>query len=170
MVGLVSIVTNARIAAALTSSISIINSPPLLLPLMITTFKLSWDAKKLWYFGIPACTVVGILAEGWMRRGSPFLTGYEGNRGFQTLLPYSGLPGFSYPLILGILSILFSFGKGLLFFTPGLVLVGNEAERISPGAKLRQLQQLLLLLPLSSRYGKLPQLKFAQHPPGVVSS
>src|SRR5207249_3697837 len=109
------------------------------------TFKLSWDAKKLWYFGIPACTVVGILAEGWMRRGSPFLTGYEGNRGFQTLLPYSGLPGFSYPLILGILSILFSFGKGLLFFTPGLVLVGNEAERISPGAKLRQLQQLLLL-------------------------
>ncbi len=37
-------------------------------------------------------------------------------------MPYSGLPGFSYPLVFGLLSILFSFGKGLVFFAPGLLL------------------------------------------------
>lgn len=33
-----------------------------------------------------------------------------------------GEPGFSYPLLLGVLAILFSFGRGLLFFAPGLFL------------------------------------------------
>jgi hypothetical protein len=47
---------------------------------------------------------------------------YEGNRGTETILPYSGLPGFSYPALLGVLVIVFSFGKGLLFFAPGLFL------------------------------------------------
>lgn len=37
-------------------------------------------------------------------------------------MPYSGLAGFSYPFFFGLISILFSFGKGLLFFTPGLLL------------------------------------------------
>ncbi len=31
------------------------------------------------------------------------------------------MPGLSPPLFFGVLSVLFSFGKGLLFFTPGLV-------------------------------------------------
>ena len=60
-----------------------------------------------------------ILLEAWIRRGSPFATGYENERGLRTLLPYSGLPGFTYPFVLGVLSSLFSFGKGLLFFAPG---------------------------------------------------
>jgi hypothetical protein len=39
------------------------------------------------------------------------------------VLPFSGRSGFSYPLIAGLLSLLFSFGKGILFFAPGLLLV-----------------------------------------------
>ncbi len=50
-----------------------------------------------------------IVGEGWLRRGSPFHTGYEG----QT---------FSTPFFMGLISILFSFGKGLIFFVPGLLL------------------------------------------------
>ena len=42
--------------------------------------------------------------------------------GIKTIMPYSGRPGFSYPFLFGLLSILFSFGNGLLFFTPGLLL------------------------------------------------
>jgi hypothetical protein len=42
--------------------------------------------------------------------------------GNKTLMPYSGLPGFSYPFFFGLLAILFSFGKGLVYFTPGLFL------------------------------------------------
>ena len=37
-------------------------------------------------------------------------------------MPYSGLPGFSYPFFFGFISLLFSFGKGLLFFAPALLL------------------------------------------------
>jgi hypothetical protein len=70
-----------------------------------------------------------ISAEAWIRRGSPTDTGYAGDHGVATLLPYSGRPGFSYPLVLGVLSILFSFGRGLVFFTPGLLLGASARTR-----------------------------------------
>jgi hypothetical protein len=68
--------------------------------------------------------VAGVLIalENWIRRGGVFESGYAGNSGSVTLLPYSGQPGFSYPFLLGVFSILFSFGKGLVFFAPGLLL------------------------------------------------
>ena len=69
------------------------------------------------------------LGENWLRRGNPLLTGYEYNFGYRTLLPYSGRPNFSYPLVLGVLQLLLSFGKGLLFFAPGLFLVFPAARR-----------------------------------------
>ena len=69
------------------------------------------------------------LAENWLRRGHPLRTGYEGNAGFRTALPFSGLAGFSYPLLLGVLQLILSFGKGLLFFAPGLFLVFPAARR-----------------------------------------
>src|SRR5262249_55819704 len=43
-----------------------------------------------------------------IRRGNPLASNYE--------------DGFSEPFLIGLLSILFSFGKGLLFFAPGLLL------------------------------------------------
>ena len=69
------------------------------------------------------------LGENWLRRGHPLVTGYEQNFGYRTLLPYSGRPNFSYPLVLGVLQLLLSFGKGLLFFAPGLFLVFPAARR-----------------------------------------
>ncbi len=69
------------------------------------------------------------LGENWLRRGHPLRTGYESNAGYRTLLPYSGQPGFSYPLPLGALQLLLSFGKGLLFFAPGLFLLFPAARR-----------------------------------------
>jgi hypothetical protein len=80
------------------------------------------------------------LLESALRRKSALLTGYETDHGFQTLLPYSGQPGFSYPTFFGVLSLLFSFGKGLLFFAPGLFLAfGRGLEA------LRSVSQVLVL-------------------------
>jgi hypothetical protein len=80
------------------------------------------------------------LLESTVRRKSALSTGYENDHGFQTLLPYSGLPGFSYPTFFGVVSLLFSFGKGLLFFAPGLFLVfGRGLEA------LRSVSQVLVL-------------------------
>ena len=60
--------------------------------------------------------------ESFLVRGSWFDTGYNYDAGFRNALPYAGLPNFSYPFFFGLLSILFSFGKGLVFFVPGLFL------------------------------------------------
>jgi hypothetical protein len=68
-----------------------------------------------------------VLLESWIRRGSPWVTGYEGNAGAETVLTYSGQPGFSYPLFFGLLSLLFSFGRGIVFFAPGLLLSFSSA-------------------------------------------
>jgi hypothetical protein len=80
------------------------------------------------------------LFENTLRRKSALSSGYGGDHGFQTLLPYSGLPGFSYPTFFGVLSLIFSFGKGLLFFAPGLFLAfGRGLEA------LRSITQVLVL-------------------------
>lgn len=79
--------------------------------------------KKRWrYIFIFLIVAVIFFAENWIRRGSPFITGYENNWGLETFMPYSGLAGFSYPLLFGLLSLLLSFGKGIVFFIPGIFL------------------------------------------------
>jgi hypothetical protein len=71
---------------------------------------------------------VGALGalESYLHRGG-LNTGYEGNAGLPTVLPYSGRPGFSYPMFLGLLGLLFSFGKGLVYYAPGLLLPVRRA-------------------------------------------
>ena len=46
------------------------------------------------------------------------------------MLPYSGRAGFSYPLLFGLLSIVFSFGRGLVFFTRTAALAGGRTRRL----------------------------------------
>jgi hypothetical protein len=65
--------------------------------------------------------MVAIVAETYLKHGSLLNNPYlAGNRGVQTVMPYSSLPGFSYPFFLGLISIIFSFGKGLIFFIPAI--------------------------------------------------
>ena len=83
-------------------------------------------------FVIPVLAIVALFAlEAWLRRSGK--SGYEGVSQNQTLMPYSGRPGFSYPIFLGLLSVLFSFGKGIAFYAPGVFakvgdLLGDKPE------------------------------------------
>ena len=90
-----------------------------------------------------AAVVLLILLENAVMRGGIFDTGYARDHGARTLLPFSGRTGFSYPMLLGVLSLVFSFGKGLLFFAPGLVLV-PQARRAA-GRDLADLLDLWML-------------------------
>ena len=100
----------------------------------------AWRVKQVRALA-PLVLSAGIfLLESALRRKSALTTGYENDHGFQTLLPYSGQPGFSYPTFFGVLSLLFSFGKGLLFFAPGLFLVFGRGLDALRGAT-----QLLVL-------------------------
>jgi hypothetical protein len=77
----------------------------------------------------PAATLALACLENLVTRGGLLRTGYEGATGFKSVMPYSGGPGFNYPLFFGLLAIVLSFGKGLLFFTPGLFApLASDAE------------------------------------------
>jgi hypothetical protein len=125
--------------------LGVANTPAAVIGLIVMVVKLLWDRRRARYVILIAAAAGLILGEDWLRRGSALTTGYEGNRGFVTVMPFSGLPGFSNPFWFGLLSILFSFGKGLIFFAPGLLLpVGRALKRMGerPAAKLRSLYSL----------------------------
>ena len=88
----------------------------------------------------PAVVLGLAFLENIVMRGHPLRTGYEGDVGFRTAMPYSGKPGFSYPFFFGLLAIFLSFGKGLVFFAPGLFApVAKDAPE-----RLRVIRDLLL--------------------------
>ena len=120
--------------------VGVANLPASLVGLALAMAWWAWRVKRIRALA-PLVLSAGLwLLESALRRKSALSTGYENDHGFQTLLPYSGLPGFSYPTFFGVLSLVFSFGKGLLFFAPGLWLVfglGLEA--------LRSVTQVLVL-------------------------
>ena len=97
--------------------------------------------KRLRYALVVVAGLALVLLESWIRRGHPLATGYVDDHGLRTALPYSGLPGFSYPIFFGALSLLFSFGKGVLWFAPALVLPLPKGQ---PEA-IRRLRLSLLL-------------------------
>jgi hypothetical protein len=112
--------------------VGVANQPATFVGLALALVWWAWREKQLRVLA-PLVLSGGLwLLENAIRKGSALSTGYETDHGFRTLLPYSGLTGFSYPLFFGVPSLLISFGKGLLFFAPGLVLVfkrGFEALR-----------------------------------------
>lgn len=102
--------------------LGVANTPATLLALACVVVRRALERRR-WRYALAVVAAGALIAgEAWIRRGSPIASGYEADAGIRTVLPYSGLPGFSYPFVLGVLSILFSFGKGLVFFAPGLLL------------------------------------------------
>lgn len=114
------------------AALGVANTPATLAGLLFAVARSIVDDRRFLRLAFVVAAAGMFLVEGWVRRGNPFLSGYENNQGFRTILPYSGGPGFNYPFLFGVLSILFSFGKGLIFFTPGLfVPPGPADERIA---------------------------------------
>jgi hypothetical protein len=107
--------------AVVSLAIGVANTPVLVVPVGTAALVLLRRAPAVAVGTVVAAAL--IAAEMSLRVGmfwnSPYLAGTE--KGYPTVLPYSGLPGFSYPVFFGVLSVLFSFGKGLVWFIPGLL-------------------------------------------------
>jgi hypothetical protein len=121
-IGLLAVIAGGTGAGWIAIVIGVANTPATLGALAITAFKRSFDLKRWRYALVIGPAFALIAAETWLRRGELVVSDYLGDHGFRTVLPYSGGVGFSYPLFFGLLSVLFSFGKGILFFAPGFVL------------------------------------------------
>ena len=104
-------------------TIGVAQTPASLPAFALAVCFVAYRAKRPKWLLLIALPLLFIMLETFFKHGSllnnPYLTG---NQGVKTIMPYSGLPGFSYPFFLGLVSILFSFGKGLIFFIPALFL------------------------------------------------
>lgn len=124
-VGIIAFMRRSRLSSIggwIAVILGVVNTPAMVGGFCLLIFKRMLDMKRLRYLIAVVAVAALILGESWLRRGSPQASGYANDFGFHTVMPYSGLPGFSYPFFFGLISILFSFGKGLIFFTPGFLL------------------------------------------------
>jgi len=103
-------------------ALGVANSPAAVGGLVLLLLKRVVDSKRLRYILVVGAALIFMGLNNWLQHGNPLNPGYGDDVGFKTVMPYSGLPGFSYPLFFGLLSLLLSFGKGLFFFAPGLLL------------------------------------------------
>jgi hypothetical protein len=134
--------------------VGVVNTPAALGGLALLTGARAFQTKRLRPLLALAAAALLVMGEAWLRRGSPFTTGYESDRSITTIMPYSGRGGFSYPFVPGVLSILFSFGRGLIFFAPGLLLwLAPRTRRLVP-AKRAVALQLAFLTGLVLLYAK----------------
>ncbi|HEX6482694.1 MAG TPA: hypothetical protein VF043_27950 [Ktedonobacteraceae bacterium] len=136
-IGILAVIIGYALPGWVVIVLGVVNVPASLLALALVVAKRILD-KKCWRCVLALVAAGGlIIAESWIRRGGPFVIGYEGVAGYRTVMPYTGLPGFSYPFLFGLLSILFSFGKGLIFFAPGLLLpIRKTLLKIRPYVKV----------------------------------
>lgn len=147
-VGSVLAVFGRRLVAAggwLLAAIGAANIPASILGLGGMALVFVLRHKKLRYLAAFLAAAVLITAESWLRRGSPFAFGYQNDSGFRTVMPYSGGPGFNYPIFFGLLSIFLSFGKGLIFYVPGLFLPARRYLRAQHSEQGQKLYLLYLL-------------------------
>ncbi len=122
-VGCVAIVVGPGLAGWCAIILGVVNTPATLLGLILLDAKHMLEHRRVRYALAVIITIALILLESWIRRGNPFETGYTDDHGPSTIMPYSGMPGvFSNPIFFGLISLLFSFGKGICFFAPGLLL------------------------------------------------
>jgi len=146
-VGAVAIAAGRRVVAGWAAIVvGVVNTPAALAGLALVAGGEAVRTRRL-RFLLPIVVAAALVAsEAWIRRGSPFTTGYEDDHGVRTILPYSGRPGFSYPFVLGIAALLFSFGRGLLFFAPGLAFWLSTRTRSLAAGHRRVVVLLLLFL------------------------
>lgn len=143
--GILCIVTDQHTLLGWTGiAVAVVNTPALIVGVVALVAVEIVRTRQLRYAGAIVAAVALVLLENRVRHGGPLTS--TGDHGYPTLLPYSGRPGFSYPLVLGLVSILFSFGRGLLFFTPGLFLWLDDGTRRASGACRRAIVLMLFVV------------------------
>lgn len=141
--GLALLVIRKSLGGFAAVSLAAASSPPTLLATALSGARISW-AQKRWRYVLPvALGLLLILAENLFRFGTLVNEQYFRDEALtQNALPYARLNGFHYPFFFGLLSICFSFGKGLAFYCPGL-LAAPFAFRHLP-ERLRELEKVWL--------------------------
>jgi len=157
--GLAAWITGRWVFGSVLLSLGVANTPGTIIGLALAMLVWAFHEKR---FRAATPVLLAVLiwgAENWLRRGSPMITGYEfeasGTPSIEPhpMLPYSAHKGFTYPLFFGLLSYLFSFGKGLLFFSPALFLPLRN-RTMSPAIRDLYRYCMMYLLGLAITYAR----------------
>jgi hypothetical protein len=136
---------SAALPGWLLIALGVASSPAAVGGLALLSLKRVVDSKRLRYGLVLGAALAFMGVNNWLQHGNPLNPGYGDDVGFKTVMPYSGVPGFSYPILFGLLSILLSFGKGLFFFAPGLLLPIRKTLQNHKEENLLPLWQIYML-------------------------
>jgi hypothetical protein len=154
-VGLTAIVVGRssliRILGWSAAIVAVVNTPALVPVFALVVVGLSVVKRSPWPFGAIAVTIVLSLVDIRLHTGG-FTSPYPDSHGSATVMPFSGHPGFSYPAIFGVLAIVFSFGKGILFYIPGLFLPIGDRLNGYPGVRRTRFIWLAVVIGMVAVY------------------
>jgi len=126
------------------------NTPVLLAGAVTSSLFMIIKLKQLRYALYPMLTLLLIIAEASFFRGqlaiSKYALGTEGGRSI--LLPWGYIEGFKYPVFFGVISILFSFGRGFLFYIPSFLVALRRYKDLLGNWITVQLLFVLSLIPI----------------------
>lgn len=156
--GIILINTKKEFLGWLMVILGVTNTPAAFLGLLLVALYKLFSTKKIRYLGVIILTALSILLETTIRTGNPFSSkfGY-GNIliPYTTSIPFTEKTGFQFPFIIGLISILFSFGTGLIFFLPAIFIpVNHELKLFKPQISHIYHMWLLFLLGLIIVYAK----------------
>ncbi|MEU8007629.1 hypothetical protein AB0B66_41270 [Catellatospora sp. NPDC049111] len=143
MVGIVVVVRGRRRGWGWAAAVlGAVNTPATVVGLGLVSLAETWRHRRLRLLVPVAAAAALVLLEILARKG-----GYAGDRGAKDVMPFSGRPGFSYPVFFGVLAILFAFGRGLVWYLPAMFLPTRRAlADLGPtGIDLARIQRLWLL-------------------------
>jgi hypothetical protein len=137
--GALMVFTGPRILGWLALAIGAANTPATALGLGLTVVDRVLKRRRLWFVGALVVFLTAVYFDlhfrGYGITHNPYAN--NSNGGVHTVMPYSGGVGFSYPVFFGLISILLSFGKGLFFFAPGLLIPARRVTRSEFGCVFR---------------------------------
>ena len=104
-------------------AIATANSPAVIIGLLLVSLLKVYETKQYRHLLMVVLAGLIIIAEDLLRRQGQ--SGYEGDgiHFVTSILPNTAVSGFNYPFFFGFISIIFSFGKGLIFHFPMLVML-----------------------------------------------
>jgi hypothetical protein len=103
------------------------NAPGTMVAAALTLVYFAFQQRQWRFFLFPPLTAGGHLLENFLKFGGMGPGDYLHTHGVPGLLPYTGIPGFSYPIFFGLISVFFSAGKGLIFYMPGILFLFSRS-------------------------------------------
>jgi hypothetical protein len=120
IVGLLARTRSARVVAWLVFVIGAANTPVMFAATAAMAGYLILRRRQIRFAALPIVVFLGMVIEATAVSGRVSWTRYSNGveHGILPLMPWGDVEGFGWPLWSGLLAVLFSFGRGLVFFIP----------------------------------------------------